>query len=312
MSYYDDGSTDAEYIGTTCPTDGCPITSIGADCTGGGGGGSPPAPTCPGNKAPVTGLGNGGGGPTTSVGILTVSTTATTSTSGLPAPTDPCVTSSTNNTTLKVIFCGSLTEAEQTSILQTIAAFSTEDCPFRFLYAYFSKQSFTFCITAGNYNATSNVTNNSITFSTADAATPSFADLLEHEFFHFYQNSTYPGGIASYGLNASTGVASAGFVNIEFEQAVFNDIATGGRQAFAHGTPTQQNQYSNWIKGLTASGTVYPKLTAGSAAYTQFISNYNSFLIQYNAIPGNVNSSPITSLKPQALINLFNIVKPNC
>jgi hypothetical protein len=91
ITYYDDGSTDAEYLGTTCPvTGGCPITSLKPDCASGGGG-TPPAPTCPGNKPPGTGSGGGSSGPTTSVGILTVSTTSTTSTSGLPAPSDPCL-----------------------------------------------------------------------------------------------------------------------------------------------------------------------------------------------------------------------------
>ncbi len=179
--------------------------------------------------------------------------------------------------------------------------------------AHFSGQAFSFCIdsTANGFNVSYSPQNNSFTFATDFAATPVFADLLEHEFFHAYQNSTYPGGTTIYAKKA--GAANpAGFVNIEFEEAVFLDIATNSHQAFSSGTADQQNQYNTWISNLTANGTAYPQLTTGTAAYTTFINQYNSFLSQYNALPNNPNTSPIINLTPQAFLTLFKNVTPNC
>ena len=226
--------------------------------------------------------------------------------------TTPCVTQTTQPDTVKVLLCNGLTAAERTSILNTINTFKTEDCASKFLYNYFSGKSFSFCISPGNYNVTFTPQSNSFTFSTDEAATPAFASLLEHEFFHAFQNATYPGGIATYGQNAKTGVNNAGFVNIEFEQAVFNDIATGNYGAFVNGTSDQRKAYQTWINGLTEGGTVFPKLAPGTPAYTTFLNEYNAFLNQYNALPDNPNASPVINLTPQAFINLFNSVNPNC
>jgi hypothetical protein len=213
---------------------------------------------------------------------------------------------------VKMKFCEGLSANEKSSIINTVNTFKSEDCASKFLYGYFQNQSFTFCISAGNYNVIFDPTTNTFTFSTDEAATPAFADLLEHEFFHAYQNSIYPGGISPYGQNPSTGANGAGFVNIEFEQAVFNDIVNGSFNAFINGTLTQKNSYESWVKGLTNNGTVYPKLTPGTTAYTTFINQYNSFLSQYNNLPNNPNTSPVINLTPQAFINLFNNVNPNC
>jgi hypothetical protein len=205
-----------------------------------------------------------------------------------------------------------LSAAEQNSIISTVNTFKSEDCASKFLYNYFQNQSFNFCISSGSYNVIFNPNTNTFTFSNDQVATPTFASLLEHEFFHAYQNSIYPGGISSYGQNPSNGANSAGFVNIEFEQAVFHDIVSGNINAFAKGTSAQNNAYTAWIKGLTNNGTVYPKLTPGTPAYTTFINQYTSYLDQYNALPNNPNTSPIINLTPQAFIDLFNSVTPNC
>jgi hypothetical protein len=224
----------------------------------------------------------------------------------VPCPNPPAKTVTKQTNSLKIIFCDGLTSTEMTNIENTVMSFSTEDCASKYLYNYFNGKAFTFCITAGNYSDSFNPATNTFTFSTDAAATPDFAYLLEHEFFHAFQNSTYPGGINSYGSN------SPGYVNIEFEQAVFNDIATGDNEAFANGTKDQQNSYSEWIQNLTSNGTVYPKLTPNTSAYKTFINKYNSFLQKFNAIPNNQYTSPVISLVPQALINLFNVVTPNC
>jgi len=236
---------------------------------------------------------------------------------GLPPPTtttatEPCPVAAVSPDTLQIKYCDGLTQAERNSIQGTVDAFKTEDCASKFLYNYFGNQSFNFCITPGGYNVIFSPQTNTFTFSTDEVATPDLAILLEHEFFHAFQNAIYPGGTASYGQNAVTGVNSPGFVNIEFEQAVFNDIATGNYNAFINGTQQQKTNYENWIKGLTANGTVYPKLAPGSSAYTTFINNYNSFLSQYNDLPNNVNSSPMINLTPQAFIDIFNNINPTC
>jgi hypothetical protein len=176
-------------------------------------------------------------------------------------------------------FCSELSAAEQTSIIMTVDAFETEDCPSKYLANFFTGKSFGFCInSAVQGNVYYDPSDNSFTFSTEHAASPTFAFLLEHEFFHAFQNASYPGGINAYGKNANTGLPNPGFSKIEFEQAVFYDIVNGSQQAFINGTDAQRAAYRNWINGLTANGTIYPKLNPSSANYAQFISDYNSFL----------------------------------
>lgn len=233
---------------------------------------------------------------------------------GFPAPTatpNPC-TPVTNYIVPTILFCGSLTSAEKTSINNTVNAFKTENCASNYLYNYFNKSTFSFCIKAGNYNVIYNPANQSFTFSNEAIATPAFSSLLEHEFFHAYQNALYPNGISSYGLNQTTGIASPGFVNIEFEQAVFNDIVSNNYDTFTNGSPVQKNAYSSWIKGIRGNGTGYTKLTPGTPAYTQFVNQFNTFLSQYNSIPGNPYTSAVINLDPKALVNFLNNSNPNC
>jgi hypothetical protein len=309
-TYVNEVLVNSVYLYTTCYGGG---GGSGGTSGSSGGTGSPPPPAPPCKTGTSTGTGYNvgvnsstapiGGAPPPSGGGFPPPTTTTTTT--------PCTIPDDG---FKVIFCAGLTSTEQASIQSTITAFSTEDCASKFLYNFFSDQTFSFCIGAGagDSNAYFSAANNSITFSSDIAATPAYADLLEHEFFHAYQNATYPGGTSAYGQNATTGIKSAGYVNIEFEQAVFNDISTNRRQAFEDGSPAQQEQYNTWLNGLTADGTVYPQLSPSSPGYTQFINTYNSFLSQFNDLPGNPYNSDIISLAPQALINLFNVVTPNC
>jgi len=113
---------------------------------------------------------------------------------------------------------------------------------------------------------------------------------------------------------------NAGFVDIEFEQAVMNDMINyGSTIAFdlSRATQVQRDAYLLWIKQVTTNGTSYPKLNPNGtateiAAYNTFMSSYNSFLSAYNAIPGNTNHSTALNLSPQALIKLFNNINKNC
>ena len=243
---------------------------------------------------------------------------------GMPPPTTvPCnvtvpKTVINVDSTFKAVLCGGLKSSEVASIQSTINAFENLNCASKFLTNYFGNQTFSFCIDSlsqngngGNVNY--NPVNNSFTFTTDYAATPVFADLLEHEFFHLYQNAIYPGGTAKYAKSTAVGASNpAGFVNIEFEEAVFLDIATNSRQAFASGTSDQKKAYDTWINQLTDNDTIYPNLNSSSTAYSQFISSYNSFLSQYNNLPDNPNASPIVSLTPQAFLDIFQTVTPNC
>ena len=220
--------------------------------------------------------------------------------------------------TLTVTICPGLTSAERDSIRSTVAAFKTEDCVSKYLTGYFNSSVFGFCIDVSNPSPNYTVHyipgTKSFMFATDAAASSDLAYLLEHEFFHAYQdqNAFYPNGIANYGKDLTTGIASPGYVNVEFEQAVFHDIASGNVTAFSNGTPDQQSRYSSWIATLTSNGTAYPKLSTGTSGYNNFLTSYTAFLNEFNAIPGNVYSSAILNFSPNALINLFNNTNPNC
>jgi len=233
--------------------------------------------------------------------------------------TKNCTTPATpaDTTTFKILICGGLTPTEKANIQNTINAFKVLNCAAKFLANNFKNLSFSFCIDSVSQNGGGSINynpvNNSFIFTTDYAATPTYVDLIEHEFFHLYQNTTYPGGTAAYAKSTAPGASNpAGFVNIEFEEAIFLDIATKSHTVFDSGTQAQITAYSNWINSLTDNGTIYPDLTPGTQAYTTFIAQYNSFLSQYNDLPNNPNSSPIINLTPQAFIDIFQIVTPNC
>ncbi len=213
-------------------------------------------------------------------------------------------------------FCDNLTAAQKTIIENAVNEFKNYDCATKYMYKHFddTNKTFEFCIGAESGSATYNSATKSFNFTSNAAA--SNMSLMEHEFMHAFQDDTYAGGIGQYGLNTSTGVPNAGFVDIEFEQAVMNDMINYGNNFVLLGaTPQQQLDYQNWINEVTNNGTTYPKINPNGtitelAAYNTFISKYHSFLSIYNGV--SVNSSTALNLSPQALIKLFNNINRNC
>ena len=185
------------------------------------------------------------------------------------------------------------------------------NCAAKYVYDNLTQSTtgFTFCISAGTGSASYNPVSKSINFTTDYAA--SRVDILEHEMFHAFQDVYYPNGTSKYGKDAITGIPSPGFSNIELEQAVFNDIVHNGTTAFDKGTAQQKIDYQRWLSGVTSDFKKYPKLTAGTTAYTNFITEYNKYLSLFSKNPANPLSGPTISLNPNALINLFNQTKCN-
>src|SRR5690606_31428409 len=52
----------------------------------------------------------------------------------------------------------------------------------------------------------------------------SLDEFFIHEVFHAFQHSVYGDDFLTYGKDMSTGIANPGYINIEFEQIVYNDI----------------------------------------------------------------------------------------
>jgi hypothetical protein len=225
---------------------------------------------------------------------------------GSTTPSDPA-------DTAKIVknFCDDLTSAQQATIINTIKEFENYNCLTKYLYNTISGgnvSGYSFCIVDGMGSANYSASTKTISFTTEYTITRS--DVLGHELFHAYQDMYYPGGTASYGRNAATGVASPGFSNIEFEQAIFSDILYNERTAFQNGSPQQKNAYENWLTTITNDFTTYPKLTAGTTAYNNFITQYNGFLSQFSSIAESAYYGPTISLNPSAIITLFN--QSNC
>ncbi|WP_316785555.1 hypothetical protein [Pedobacter frigiditerrae] len=186
------------------------------------------------------------------------------------------------------------------------------------MYNHFDNKNkaFGFCISSGTGSGTYSPTNEGFNF-TSDAAAANMY-VMEHEFIHAFQDDTYTGGTEQYGLGPNG--PQDGFVNIEFEQALMNDMINyGNTTAFdlSSATQAQKDAYLLWINQVTSNGTTYPKLkpngtSAEIADYNAFMSSYNSFLAAYNALSGNLNHSVALNLSPQALIKLFNNINRNC
>ncbi len=145
-------------------------------------------------------------------------------------------------------------------------------------------------------------------------------DFLEHEMFHAFQDQTYGNAaFISYGKPINS-YYPPGYTDIEFEQAVFNDIVNKTLTEGTHNS-TDANyvaNYRDWISLITNNGTAYPKLNPNATnqadidKYNSFINSYNSFMDQFKQVPGNPYYSPILHLTPNALINMFNSIDPNC
>jgi len=212
--------------------------------------------------------------------------------------------------------CDGLSEAQKTIIQNTVNSLKDYDCATKYMYNHFvnNNKSFNFCISPGQGSGTYSPTTKTFNF-TSDVAAGNMY-VVEHEFIHAFQDDSHPGGTGQYGIINSN--PNAGFVDIEFEQAVMNDMINPGQYfAFNAGTQAQKESYKDWVDLVTNNGTTYPKLNpTGTAAeiavYNTFMSSYNSFLSAYNAIPGNTNHSAALNLSPKALINLFNNINRNC
>jgi hypothetical protein len=117
---------------------------------------------------------------------------------------------------------------------------------------------------------------------------------LEEEFFHAYQNFTYPGGTTQY-------AGKAGSANIEFEAKVLrdiNEVVNGEPGMFA--IPGQQ--YSDFIKNVTNNYSVFPT-TFSQTQLTQYFNLLPQFI---QANPGYSNDVISPSLNPTAIFSLIN------
>lgn len=104
----------------------------------------------------------------------------------------------------------------------------------------------------------------------------------------------------------STGIANPGYINIEFEQIVYNDITRRIESGNSNigdlwNTSAGKDSYQAWINSLTTNGASYPDLTNISTFNSDFSTHLNSFKIH-----GKNYNSPIINLSPNALHQLFD------
>jgi hypothetical protein len=128
---------------------------------------------------------------------------------------------------------------------------------------------------------------------------------FEHEFFHLFQDAYYSGGIEQYNPN--------GFMNIEFEQALFKDISTGGLPggfgptAMGDGAPKAlEDEYKAWVESITNNYKTKPK------AFSDFQGKYDYFLKQFSLHSGysSKEGKIRPGFQPNALLSIFS--KSNC
>ena len=215
-------------------------------------------------------------------------------------------------------FCDNLTATQKAVIQNAVNSLKDYDCATKYIYNHFDNKnkSFSFCISSGPGSGAYSPTNESFNFTSNAAAANMY--VMEHEFIHAFQDDSYTSGTEQYGLGPNG--PKDGFVNIEFEQAVMNDMINyGNTTAFdlSSATQAQKDAYLLWISQVTNNGMTYPKLnpngtTTEIADYNSFMSSYNSFLAAYNTLSGNLNHSTALSLSPVALIKLFNNINRNC
>ncbi|MGV3546031.1 MAG: hypothetical protein ACO1N4_03140 [Pedobacter sp.] len=127
--------------------------------------------------------------------------------------------------------------------------------------------------------------------------------LFGREFFHGYQDTHYSGGTAQY----NTGMQN-GFPNIEFEQALFNDILNGSATAMGSGVPSAIfNEYEAWIESITDNYTKYPKQFSDFGTDSNNVNKYYHFLSLFYQHSAYANMGTVNnSLQPSALLNIFN------
>lgn len=170
-------------------------------------------------------------------------------------------------------------------------------------YLYISLQDparpfkFSICINpsapgSGAYSPSTQV----LSFPNEDMA--SYSPEIGHELFHIYQDKFYINGITQYSTGTRTG-----YSNIEFEQALYADLAytTNPPTLFINAPSTLRTEYLNWINQITDNRTTFPR------EYSDLEDKYFYFLEKFREInPGNNCSSPsIPTLKPEAMLSIF-------
>lgn len=159
-----------------------------------------------------------------------------------------------------------------------------------------------FCINTINGSGTYNALTSTITYGDELGLTRFLT--LRHEFFHVYQDTYYTGGTSQYNSGTRTG-----YPNLEFEQALFNDILDGSDNASAMGSTASNSdlvEYRNWVKSITNNNTSYP------TQFSDFGGQYYYFLNKFYAIANHYSGIGIvkSDLPPNALLNIFNTT--NC
>lgn len=149
-------------------------------------------------------------------------------------------------------------------------------------------------------------------FSTYNAATKtiqygnqsaSSRELISHEMFHAYQDSVYPGGIGEFKKS------EPGYINLEFEQYVFQNIAFYQDSYFLSiGTQfrdeTIKAEFKDWIYLLNNDNTSNSKCP-GVSPTSEFTAKYTYFLEKFNEYGPTGYKSIILDLPPNALYEFF-------
>lgn len=162
---------------------------------------------------------------------------------------------------------------------------------------------FSFCTNANipsqqSYNTVSNAFNFQGDFAFSLTST------FEHEFFHAYQDKFLTNGTDQY-ARRTNGNYPNGYINIEFETALYNDITRdrSSQEALMNSNVPQsiKDEYINWLNNITTNNTKYPK------TFDDFNGQYFYFVDKFKQYSGYVNMGNIDyNLKPLSLLNLFS------
>lgn len=166
---------------------------------------------------------------------------------------------------------------------------------------------FDFCMkdnmqTQQSYNTVCN------TFNFQNDFSLTLTNTFEHEFFHAYQDKFLASGTDQYAIGTN-GNYPSGYINIEFETALYGDIIRDRASQDAlnnSNVPDDiKQEYRAWLDEITASNTKYPKTIA------DFGGHYFYFMEKFRQYSGYANMGNIDyNLKPNSLLNLFSI--SNC
>ncbi len=135
-----------------------------------------------------------------------------------------------------------------------------------------------------------------------------YSNIFDHEFFHSYQNKYLSNGSANFApvKNESTGITTYpdGFINIEFETALYRDITNIGAQSafYNNAVPISViTAYESWLDTITINNTKYP------TSFTDFGGQYFYFMNLFKQYSGYADRGNIIStMTPSTLLNLFS------